>query len=89
MSKKKKLIKKSRPLRDFDIVAHVVSLQPSKEFCWDGNAYQFLAMYINRYGLKIGALVMDSESGSIHSWDSYIWEEYLFSTEKGDTPDGE
>ena len=74
----KKSKSKTRSLKDFDIVAHVIPIASNAKFCHFGDNYNFLALYINRYGLEVGALVKDTKSGKIYSWDHYIWEEYLW-----------
>lgn len=76
--------KQSKPLKDFDIVAYVVPLSPIQAFpelLVDGRPYcknsSIHALYLNRYGCEIGALVREEETGEYMSWDPWIWEEYL------------
>lgn len=76
MIKKKKAVK-SKPLKDFEIVAHVIPVQSRRKFSHCGDTYIFQALYINRYGLEIGALVKDVKTGKLNSWDPGIWDEYL------------
>lgn len=67
----------SKPLRDFDIVAHVVPVRSEKKFNHGGCAYVFQAFYLNKYGIEIGALVKDAKTSTTYSWDPGIWQEYL------------
>ena len=77
---------RSKPLKDFDVVTHIVRLdQPLKFRSHDGQ-YMMLATYINRYGLQIGALLKDPRTDEVISWDPFIWEEYLDFRSEGKKP---
>lgn len=71
-------------LKDFDIVAHIVKVD-GKSFRHAGDEYQVRALYINRYGLEIGALVQDVKTNDLHSWDPCIWEEYIHYMSEGES----
>ena len=74
----------TKELKDFDIVAHVVKLD-GKSFEHHGGNYTVKALYVNRYGLGIGALVQNVNTSEHHSWDPFIWEEYLDSMTSGES----
>jgi len=67
-----------KPLKDFDVVAHVITLQDPVPFvcATNGSIYTQLAVYINRYGLEIGALLKDGD-GELISFDPHLYQEHL------------
>lgn len=75
---KKKIVKKvSKGLKDFDIVAHTISVEPQELQCKGYESYKVHAIYINKYGLEVGYLVWNTNSLQYYSWDRYILEEYF------------
>lgn len=74
MAKKKNT--KKTPLKDFDIVAHTISVPPQRLKGPNYKNYELHAIYINRYGLEVGYLVFDTEGKEYHSWDHLILQEY-------------
>lgn len=71
-------------LRDFDIVTHVIPVD-GKLFKHLGDEYRACNVYINRYGLVIGALVLDVMTNELHSWDPSVWEEYSAQVDCGES----
>lgn len=78
MAKKKKIVKKKSqaPLKDFDIVAHTVNLSVSYNLKGDYQNNKVLAVYLNRYGLEIGYLLLE-DNETLWSMDPVLYEEYL------------
>ena len=90
MKKRKAKRNKPTPLKDFDIVAHIVTLaEPTRLESGDDN-YFVVAAYINRYGLQIGALLKDPKTNELRSFDPEMWDEHLwleFENSQGATDD--
>jgi hypothetical protein len=73
-------------LKDFDIVAHVIPVEKG-HFIQDpdGVPVELRSLFINKYGLEVGALVYIPDTKQLMTWDNGIWEEYLhFEQERKD-----
>jgi len=76
MAKKKTAKKISKTLKDFDIVSHIINVEPKDLIGEKYKYYQVHAIYINKYGLEVGYLVYNSGSEQYYSWDINILQEY-------------
>ena len=77
---KKKVIKKSpksKELKDFEIVAHTIKVEPVELHGENYKWYKVHAIYINRYGLEVGYLVYNENSQQYYSWDYSVFMEYI------------
>jgi hypothetical protein len=77
---KKKTVKKKKmtapALKDFEIVAHTIPVKGDVHLSGDYRNNKVLAVYLNRYGIEIGYLLLEEEK-NLWSMDPVIYEEYL------------